>query len=73
VAQDIFNYEFLTLVPDQLSENNPVKYQISGSTQSAIVFVYTYSTEGSYPVRSEKYYNGNPNGYIYNFVYENCE
>ncbi len=72
-GQDIMNYEFFSFRPDQLSENNPTRYTMSGSYNALVEFEYTYATQGSYPLTLSQYYDGTLSGFKFNFVYENCD
>ena len=72
-GQYIMGYEFFSFRPDQLSENNPTRYKISGSYNALVEFEYTYATQGSYPLTLTQYNDGMLNGSTVNFVYENCD
>jgi len=72
-GQDMMVYEFFSFRPDQLSENNPTRYKMSGSYNALVEFEYTYATQGSYPLTISQYYDGDLNGFTTNFVYENCD
>lgn len=72
-GMDILGYEFFRFTPDQLSENNPTRYKMTGSYNALVEFEYTYATQGSYPLTVSKYYDGNLDGFVVNFVYENCD
>lgn len=72
-GRDLFSYEYFDFAPEQLAENNPARYDISGSYNRSVSFMYSYATQGSYPLRIAKYYDGNLDNYGYNFVYEHCE
>lgn len=45
---------------------------MSGNVNALVEFEYTYATPGLYPLSLAKYYDGNQDGSIYHFVYENC-
>jgi len=72
-GQDMMAYEFFNFSPDQLSENNPTRYKMSGSNSALFEFEYTYAKQGSYPLTVSEYYDGTLNGMTTNFVYEHCD